>query len=101
MAEQPTGLSLRDDQTLVIDWSDGLRRVYDVRELRGHCPCATCNTERSRAGSETAPLGLGQKITVQEMTPVGNYAYNIHFSDGHTTGIYPLDFLRSLGKEET
>jgi DUF971 family protein len=33
------------------------------------------------------------------MKPVGNYAYGIHFSDGHTTGIYSLDYLRELGEE--
>ena len=31
------------------------------------------------------------------MQPVGNYAYSIHFSDGHNSGIYTLDYLRHLG----
>jgi DUF971 family protein len=31
------------------------------------------------------------------MTPVGNYAYGIAFSDGHDTGIYTVDYLRELG----
>lgn len=38
-------------------------------------------------------------LTVQSMVPVGNYAYGIDFSDGHTTGIYRLEFLRELGEE--
>jgi DUF971 family protein len=33
------------------------------------------------------------------MNPVGNYAYSIHFSDGHNTGIYTLESLRNLGQE--
>jgi DUF971 family protein len=33
------------------------------------------------------------------MVPVGNYAYRIEFSDGHSTGIYTLDLLRRLGSE--
>ncbi|NUQ61203.1 MAG: DUF971 domain-containing protein [Pirellulales bacterium] len=101
MSEQPTGLSLRDDQTLVIDWTDGRRRAYDITDLRRNCPCAACNSERARSGSEEAPLDLPGKVALQEMTPVGNYAYHIEFSDGHSTGIYPLDLLRSLGKEES
>ncbi len=30
--------------------------------------------------------------------PMGNYAYSIEFSDGHTSGIYTLNFLYELGK---
>jgi len=32
------------------------------------------------------------------MKPVGNYAYGIEFSDGHNTGIYSFETLRSLGE---
>jgi DUF971 family protein len=31
------------------------------------------------------------------MEPQGRYAYGIHFSDGHNTGIYTLESLRELG----
>jgi DUF971 family protein len=31
------------------------------------------------------------------MKPTGNYAYGIEFSDGHDTGIFTLELLRSLG----
>jgi DUF971 family protein len=37
-------------------------------------------------------------LKVTGMTPVGNYAYSIAFSDGHNTGIYPLTLLRELGE---
>jgi DUF971 family protein len=40
-----------------------------------------------------------EPVTIRQMTPVGNYAYSIHFSDGHSTGIYTLDLLRSLGEQ--
>jgi DUF971 family protein len=33
------------------------------------------------------------------MKPVGSYAYSIDFSDGHGTGIYPLELLRELGEQ--
>ena len=35
---------------------------------------------------------------IKAMKPVGNYAYGIAFSDGHDTGIYTLEILRSLGE---
>jgi DUF971 family protein len=40
-----------------------------------------------------------QPLRVLGMHPVGNYAYSIHFSDGHTSGIYSCDYLRRLGAE--
>jgi DUF971 family protein len=39
-----------------------------------------------------------QPLKINGMKPVGNYAYAIAFSDGHTTGIYTLERLRQLGQ---
>jgi DUF971 family protein len=33
------------------------------------------------------------------MRPIGNYAYAIAFSDGHSSGIFSLELLRRLGEE--
>jgi ATP-binding protein involved in chromosome partitioning len=99
---EPTDLQLRDKDTLLITWTDGQRRIYNITDLRLACPCATCNTERSRAGLEHGqPLPQGAPVSITQMSPVGNYAYHIHFTDGHNTGIYTLELLRSLGKELT
>ncbi len=95
---QPTSLSLHEN-VLVIEWSDGRRLEYDAGELRRNCPCATCNSERSKAGREKGePLDLAGEVGIRKMSPVGNYAYGIQFSDGHTTGIFTLELLRSLGR---
>lgn len=100
-APEPTELTLRDPGTLLITWSDGERRIYAVAELRRSCPCATCNSERNRAGVDhRQPLPPGPAVTLQQMTPVGNYAYALHFSDGHATGIFPLDLLYRLGERQ-
>ena len=97
---QPTQLALRDKDTLVIHWSDGQQRIYDITALRLRCPCATCNTERERAGLEQSqPLSQSAQVALEQMTPIGNYAYHLRFSDGHDTGIYTLQLLRSLGEE--
>jgi DUF971 family protein len=84
-----------------IVWSDGERSTYTPRLLRDACPCATCREQRGRpapaallpvlAAAELVPL------TVTAMRPVGQYAYGIDFSDGHSSGIYTLDYLRELG----
>lgn len=100
MAAQPTNLAL-DENVLTIQWSDGRTLVYDVAALRRHCPCATCRSERTRAGvAEEQPLPGAQDVTIRQMSPVGNYAYKISFSDGHDTGIYPLPLLAELGQQQ-
>jgi len=96
----PTQLGLSSEGHLIIEWSDGERRQYRVRQLRDECPCATCREKRGQPApllqvitpAETAPL------SISAMPPVGNYAYAIHFSDGHDTGIFTLERLRELGE---
>lgn len=106
MNVSPEKLALADPGRLVIQWSDGQRREYSVRELRDRCPCATCREKRSQppppATSLTvlSPAEL-RPLALVDMKPVGNYAYSIAFSDGHDTGIYTLEFLRELGREMT
>ncbi len=85
-----------------IAWSDGRRSTYTPRLLRDACPCATCREQRGRPAppqllpvlspAEVAPLA------VTGMRPVGQYAYGIEFSDGHSSGIYTLDYLRELAE---
>jgi DUF971 family protein len=41
--------------------------------------------------------GERQPLRITAMHPTGRYAYSIHFSDGHDTGIYTLELLRELG----
>ena len=37
-------------------------------------------------------------MTIASMRPVGTYAYNIAFSDGHDTGLYTFELLSTLGE---
>src|SRR5246127_5145920 len=87
-----------------ITWSDGHVSHYDFAYLRDQCPCATCNDERIRksslsgAGSASAvalPM-FKPKPRAQKATTVGNYAIQITFTDGHATGIFSYDHLRSI-----
>ena len=91
MSATPTNLSLSNQNTLVIDWSDGSTRRYDVNALRQACPCATCRSD---------PPAPDLEVTIAQMIPVGNYAYAIRFSDGHDTGIYTLELLHELGEPQ-
>ncbi len=100
MTPQPTSLAL-DGSLLRIDWSDGKSILYDPIQLRQHCPCATCNSHRIQAHAEgQVPQSSGAPVTITAMEPAGNYAYKITFSDGHSTGLFTLEFLRELGQEK-
>jgi DUF971 family protein len=87
-----------------ITWSDGHTSHYDFPYLRDECPCATCNDERAKkrglvpAGPQSsAALPMFKpKARAQKATAVGNYAIQITFTDGHATGIYSYEHLRSI-----
>jgi DUF971 family protein len=83
-----------------ISWSDGVTATYTPRLLRDACPCATCREQRGSAQPQPLlPVLAPQEtvpLAVTGMTPVGQYAYSIEFSDGHSSGIYTLEYLREL-----
>jgi DUF971 family protein len=87
-----------------ITWADGHSSHFDFAFLRDHCPCATCNDERAKKQSLTAmnlpasPLlpMYKPKPRAQAATQMGNYAIQINFTDGHSTGIFSYDYLRTL-----
>lgn len=100
-------LALKGDaDSLRIEWSDGVVHQLPWSYLRDNCPCASCRDRRNAPpAAEPQPGALpilsaaeAQPLRASEMKAVGNYAYGIHFSDGHTTGIYSLEYLRELGE---
>lgn len=96
----PLDLTLAGND-LIIQWSDDSQQQIPIRQLRRKCPCAHCRDKRIKSESESSGLNVlsaDQTIPVgiQSMSPVGNYAYTIQFSDGHSSGIFSFAFLRSL-----
>jgi len=89
-----------------IAWADGHASHFDFVYLRDHCPCATCNEERNKKDSfgEASPAFASSpalpmfkpKARAQSANAVGQYAIQISFSDGHSTGIYSYELLRSI-----
>lgn len=102
MTVLPTHLELVGEDLLHIAWSDGQTRRYSFTQLRESCPCATCREKKGqqRPAGVLLPVLSPQEarpLKILGMKPVGNYAYAIAFSDGHDTGIYSFELLRSLG----
>jgi ATP-binding protein involved in chromosome partitioning len=75
--------------TVRIVWDEGVEDTWSARDLRLVCACAHCQNEMT--GERTLdPATVPEDISVTQMALVGNYGLAIHFSDGHTTGIYRL-----------
>lgn len=90
-----------------IVWADGHASHYDFTYLRDLCPCAMCDDERRKkqdapvATAIAAPITgalpmFKPKLRAQAAKTVGNYALQIDFNDGHSTGIYSYDYLRTI-----
>ena len=97
---KPTSVNVHVSSGAGVDivWSDGHTSHYDFPYLRDHCPCATCNDERENltpAASNPLPM-FKPKPGARSATSVGNYAIQITFTDGHGSGIYSYDHLRSI-----
>ncbi|GAB4137346.1 MAG: DUF971 domain-containing protein [Planctomycetaceae bacterium] len=89
-------------ESLTVTWNDGREDCLPWKLLRDACPCATCRDERTKPAPQPELLPVlspaeAAPLRVQAMHPVGNYAYGIHFSDGHNSGIYTFELLRALG----
>jgi DUF971 family protein len=97
-APLPEAITLHGkSRVLEVAFSDGatfklpfeLMRIYSPSaEVQGHGP-----------GQETLQTGK-RNVDVIALDPVGNYAVQPHFSDGHSTGIYSWDLLYQLGAKQ-
>lgn len=99
----PVKLELTPDDHLLIEWSDAEQSRITFQRLRQNCPCAHCRVAaRNPPKAELLPVIIAeeaQPLSIEGMKPLGNYAYVIHFSDGHDSGIYEFSLLRSLGAD--
>jgi prepilin-type processing-associated H-X9-DG protein len=81
-------------------WPGGRQAEIGAGRLRAACRCAWCTRARldeSFAASSDAASFDG--VTIERLNPIGGYAVNIAFSDGHARGVYPWTFLLTLARE--
>ena len=91
----PVEIRQSGQRELAIRWADGRESVYDVRDLRLACACARCIDEWS-GEQQLDPASVPADVRPLRIEPVGRYAIQIEWSDGHATGIYPFRRLREL-----
>ncbi len=78
---------------LKISWPGGPEVTIPFVRLRDACPCAECVDENTgQKILETA--SIPPDVRPEQILPVGNYAVAVHWSDGHSSGIYSWRTLR-------
>ena len=94
-APVPTQIKQSGPRELQITWSDGRVSVYPVAYLRRACRCASCVDEWS--GKQIlSPEAISDDVRPVTISPVGRYAINFEWSDGHKSGIYTFEHLRAI-----
>jgi len=98
MSEQPTELKLHQQSRLLeITFSDNVCYKLPFEYLRVYSPSA----DVSGHGPGQEVLQTGKKnVGVTALVPVGSYAVQIDFDDGHGTGLYTWEYLYKLGKNQ-
>jgi prepilin-type processing-associated H-X9-DG protein len=94
-AAVPETVVLKVDRVrLELAWRDGRAAEVSAERLRAACRCAWC----TRARIDGTFAGSFETITIDRLAPVGDYAINIAFSDGHARGIYPWAYLHRIAE---
>jgi len=95
---QPTEIKLHQQSRLLeVVFADGKNFRLPYEFLRVHSPSA----EVRGHGPGQEVLQVGKKdVTVLAVEPVGQYAIQLKFSDGHDTGIYSWDLLYDYGERQ-
>ena len=90
----PTHIELhRQSRTLELRYADGNQFTLSCEYLRVYSPSA----EVRGHGQGQEVLQIGKiNVTITDIKPVGNYAVQFTFSDGHESGIYSFSLLRRL-----
>lgn len=83
---------------IAIKWSDGAESFVKLEALRRSCPCAACGGEPDVLGRRIHPAVnySAASFELRGFAPVGGYALQLYWGDGHNTGIYSFDYLRKL-----
>lgn len=98
MNPSPTEITLHQRSgTLEIAFDDGKTFVLPFEFLRVYSPSA--EVRGHGAGQEVLQTGK-RNVTITALEPVGNYAVQPTFSDGHNTGLYSWEYLHRIGSNQ-
>lgn len=85
-------------EELAMSFDDGMEVYLRMDLLRRACPCAVCQGEPDALGRVVKPVvSHGPRaFELKRFEVVGGYAIQLHWADGHASGIYSYDYLRKL-----
>lgn len=84
---------------LALAWSDGSESYLQLEVLRKACPCAACQGEPDVTGKVLIPKVAHDPLksfTLLKHEAVGGYAIQLFWQDGHSSGIFSYNLLKSL-----
>lgn len=89
---------------LIITWRNDQQSIISVPYLRDECPCAGCKGETIllhtyRPAESTIQSPEAYRIAA--INPVGDYAIQITWKDGHDTGIYSWEYIMTLSSDDS
>ena len=86
---------------VAIKWADGSESFVTLETLRRACPCAGCKGEMDVMGNlykgPEIPL-RPESFILRQLVPVGTYAVQPTWGDGHNSGIYSFDYLKRVAE---
>jgi DUF971 family protein len=97
MSDPPSNIrALQSDQILEVTWPDDRVDRFPYRRLRAACPCASCRDEWT-GERIIQPDSIRADLKLEGMEPVGTYAIQFAWNDGHSSGLFTWESLRELG----
>lgn len=100
MKPVPTSIQKKSDTEMFIAWSTGENTVVPFVEIRFQCRCAECVDEWTRK-RRVQKSQIRADIKPAHVEPVGRYAIQIDWNDGHRTGIYTYELLYAIATGRT
>lgn len=92
---RPNEIKLHQKSRLMeISFTDGKSFKFSYEFLRVHSPSA--EVRGHSPGQEILQTGK-QDVNINNVEPVGSYAIQLNFSDGHNSGLYSWDLLYRYG----
>jgi DUF971 family protein len=96
---RPLKINRIPENRLEIHWNDERITFHTFHRLRCLCACAQCRDEMT-GKCLVKPGDIARDIEPHAINPIGSYALQFCWSDGHQTGLYTFEYLRDNDEGE-
>lgn len=101
MIDPPSNIrALQAEQLLEVTWPNGAVDRLPYLYLRSECPCANCRDEWT-GERILRPESIRRDLNLTGLDPVGTYAVQFVWNDGHSSGIFTWESLHQLADKMT